>query len=146
MSAGALTLFDSTLNGLLRGTVPPLDVSPFTALLLAPGYVPDTAAHSVFADVEAFELKATDAVRLLLTGTMVTGAAFHSDDLMFGDPISIGPVRHMALVAGNPGGLVPSSMLIGVADLAPAGGALEAQRGRFAVTAPAAGWFSLARL
>ena len=146
MPAGALTLFDSTLTGLLRGTVPPLDTSPLTALLLAPGYAPNIAVHSVFADVEAYELKAVDAVRLLLTGTSVSGASFQSDDLIFGDPVSIGPVRYMALLAGNPDALTPSSMLIGVADLTPTGDALEAQRGRFAVTAPTAGWFSLSRL
>ena len=146
MLAGALTLVDSMLNGLLRGTVPPLDTSPLTALLLAPGYVPNTAKHSVFTDIEAFELKANDAVRLLLTGTSVAGGAFRSDDLIFGDPISIGPVRYLAFLAGNPGALAPSSMLIGVADLSPTGGALEAQRGKFAVTAPSAGWFNLARL
>jgi len=145
MPSGTLTLFDATLNALLRCALPSLETAPYTALLLAPGYVPNAATHSVFADVEAFELTSSEAVRVQLTGGLVTAAAFHSDDIIFGDPVTLGPVRYMALLAGVPAALTSSSILLGVADLLPGGGALEAQRGRFSVSAPAAGWFSLTR-
>jgi len=144
MPTGTLCLFDSTLDGLLRGTVPALDTSVLTGLLLAPSYVPNPAAHSVFADVSAHEFMPENPFRKQLTGTHVTAQSFHSDDIIFGDPVTLGPVRYLAFVIALSGVISPTTRLLGVADLSPAGGALEAQRGKFSVTAPPAGWFGLA--
>jgi len=146
MLTGSLTLYDNALNGLVAGSFPSLQASPICAILLAPAYVPDAAVHARFADVSVHEAKSAGNLRLQLTGASVAAAAFHSNDLIFGDPVTLGPVRTLALVMGLAGGLTADSPLLGYIDLAPAGGALEAQRGRFAVAAPASGWFQLARV
>jgi len=145
MPVGALCLYDATLDALLRGSLPPLEASPITALLLAPSYMPAPEQDSCLADVSAHEVLSADARRLQLTGINISGAVFHSDDLVFGDPITLGPVRYIAFLLGIATGLKPDSLLLGVADLSPGGGALEAQRGHFSVTAPASGWFRLTR-
>lgn len=145
MVSAPLILNDTSLNSLLAGTLAPLGISPISAVLLSPAYVPDPVNHSSFAEIAAFELVSAETKRVQLTGVSITGAAFRSDDLIFGDPVTIGPARYLAFVMGAPKSLTPGSILLGVADLAPSGGALEAQRGRFSVKAPASGWFALNR-
>lgn len=145
-ATGPLDLYDSTLDALAASSFPALSSAPLSAVLLAPNYVPDFALHSRFADIAAYEVPGGDSLRVLLTGTNVAGAAFFSDDLIFGDPVTVGPVRYLALTIGAPNGLSDDSLLIGVADLSPLGGALEAQCGRFSVAAPAGGWFKISRI
>jgi hypothetical protein len=145
MPSGSLLVYDAALDALLKGTLPPFVSSPISAVLLSPSYVPNLAAHANFSDISASELSSSDTARLQLTGANVVAAAFRSDTLIFGDPVTLGPVRYMAFVLGLPKSLQPSSPLLGVADLSPTGGALEAQRGRFEVSVPPGGWFSLAR-
>jgi len=146
MLTGSLTLYDSALNALVAGSLPSLQSSPVSAVLLAPAYVPDTVAHARFADMSTHEVKSATEFRLQMTGVSVTVATFYSDDLVFGDPITLGPARYLALVLGFSAVLNADSPLLGYCDLVPGGGALEAQRGRFAVTAPAGGWFQLTRV
>ncbi|MBL4791006.1 MAG: hypothetical protein JKY60_18815 [Kordiimonadaceae bacterium] len=145
MITGSLNLYDSALAGLLSGRCSSLANTSVTAVLLSPGYAPDFAAHSSFADIVQAELKGAAALRHLLTGTRINGAAFLSDSLLFGDPVTVGPVRYVAMVMGTPKGLGTESALLGFLDVAPEGAALEAQRARFEIIAPAEGWFRLSR-
>jgi len=146
MLTGSLALYDSTLNGLLAGSFPALQSTPMTAVLLGPSYAPDAVSHNRFADVSQHETPSLAAVRLQLTGVSVATASFHTDDLVFGNPVTLGPVRYLVFVVGLPAGLNVDSPLLGYADLQPTGGALEAQRGRFSVAAPTGGWFQLTRI
>jgi len=143
MPSGPFCLYEPTLDTMLRGTSPSLDTSPISAVLLAPTYVPDIKAHSLFSHVQDHEFMASSQARLLVSGKQVLNAAFHSDDLIFGNPVTLGPVRYVAFVFGASKALKADSPLLGLIDLSPAGGAVEAQRGRFAVAVPEAGWFQL---
>ena len=145
MPSGSFCLYDATLDALLRCELPALETSTITALLLAPTYNPDPVTHSSFSDIMDHEIRSGDAARLHLTGASVTAATFRSDNLIFGDPVTIGPDRYLAFLSSVASALVPDSILLGVADLSPGGGALEAQRGRFEITVPAAGWFNITR-
>ena len=146
MLTGPLSLFDNALNRLVAGSFPALQSSPMSAVLLAPSYTPNITVDSRFADVSAYELLSAIGLRLQLTGVSVSGASFFSDDLVFGDPVTLGPVRYLVFVEGRPAAINPDSLLLAYADLAPSGGMLEAQRGRFSVAAPTPGWFQLTRV
>jgi len=143
MPAGPMLLYSAAVDALLRAQIP-LHATPITALLLAPGYVPDLALHTAYSDIAAYDLAPSR--RVSVTGTSVSAGAFRSDTLMFGDPLSTGPVRHCALVQAPATLFRPDSPLIGVIDLAPDGPPLEARNGPFTVTMPAGGWFQLASL
>ena len=143
MPSGPFCLYEPTLDTMLRGSLPSLDASPVSAVLLASTYVPDFKAHSLFSQVRDHEFIASSQVRLLISGKQVVNAAFHSDDLVFGDPVTLGPVRYVVFVFGASKALKADSPLLGLIDLSPAGGAVEAQRDRFAVAVPEAGWFQL---
>ena len=148
MPSGPLLLYDTVLKGLLTCETPSLLETPITACLLKTSHVADLSAHTRFSDIEADELTARDYKRTVLTGRQVlqnTGIpSFTSDTVVFGDPVTIGPVRYMAFVFGAPYGLKASSPLLGIAELS-TGGAVEAQRSAFSVASPESGWFSLAR-
>jgi len=148
MTAGPFLLYDSMLTALVAGALAPLPEADITAVLLSPAYVPDLAAHTAYGDVSAFEISGGDYHGLRLTGGAVAplsgaAAAFTSDPISWGDPVSLPPTRYMALVFGLPSALKSSSPLIGVQQLAT--GAVEAVRGAFTVSPPAGGWFHLAR-
>ncbi|MCJ9428687.1 hypothetical protein [Kordiimonas marina] len=148
MTAGPFLLYDTTLAALMAGTLNPLADTDITAVLLSPAYVPDLAAHTTYADISAAEIIGSDYRQLRLTGGMVAplsgaAAAFTSDPLNWGNPVTLPPTRYMTLLLGLPSALTPASPLIGVQQLTT--GAVEAVRGAFTVSPPAGGWFHLAR-
>jgi len=146
MDGGPITLYDSALYGMLACTQPGL-VSPITAVLLSAAHVPDMAEHTQFSHIKAEEIAGYDYARKQVTGqalSLVDGSVrFTSDTIQFGNPVTIGPVKYLALVFGSAGTLADSSVLLGLADLAPSSGAVESQNSGFAITPPAEGWFSL---
>jgi len=149
MTTGPLILSEAMLLALLSGTPERLDQAALTALLLTPDYLPDPVSHGVYADIAAYEVAATDYQRQRLHGgrfaATATGASFTSDPILFGDPVCLPPVRYLAFCFGLPAALEDDAPLVGVMDLAPGGVAVEAVRGRFAVTPPAEGWLTLAQ-
>ncbi|MFC3051649.1 hypothetical protein [Kordiimonas pumila] len=147
MDASPITLYDSALKVLLAGTMPALESARLAALLLRPSHTPSTASHAEFADILADEITGGTYARSAVTGlsvSLVDGAVrFTTDSIIFGNPVTVGPVRYLVLVFGSPKALVADSLLFGIADLAPVGGALEAQNSGFTITPPASGWFTL---
>jgi hypothetical protein len=149
MTTGPLILTDGMILRLVTREPAPLDVADLTAVLLSVHYTPDPAGHDTFGDIAAFEISAPDYARRRLFGGRFAagegGAAFHSDPLNFGDPVTFPPVRYLAFCFGTPMALPGASPLVGVMDLAPAGGAVEAVRSAFLIPPPPGGWFSLQR-
>lgn len=149
MPAGPLSVYDSALSGMLSQSLPSLVSSPVSAVLLNPGHEVDLAAHSRFSDVEAFEIDMAEYRRQPVTGARVIpgvgGASFHTDTIHFGDPVTIGPVAYLVIAYGAVPRLSNDSPLLGIAELSVEGGAVEAQRSSFSVSAPASGWFEFSR-
>lgn len=146
MPSGPLLLFDATLHGLLTCSVPAFD-GPLAGVLLSASYVPDMAVHSQYGDVTAYELSNADYAPAALTGQSLAFSEgqikFSSDTVQFGDPVKLGPAKYLALVFGHATALQASNLLLGVADLATSGGAVEAQNSGFSISPPATGWFSI---
>lgn len=148
MDGGPITLYDSALYGMLACTQPGL-VSPITAILLSAAHVSNMVAHSQFSHIKADEILGYDYARKQVTGQGLSlvdsSVRFTSDTIQFGNPVTIGPVKYLALVFGNKDTLADSSLLLGIADLAPSGGAVESQNSGFAIMPPVEGWFSLSQ-
>lgn len=149
MQVGPLFLTYTMPYSLLTGEPMRLDTVDLTALLLRPDYQPDASAHTSFGDIADHEVTAPDYQQQRLHGARflktATGASFTTDDLLFGDPICLPPVRYLAICIGLPKALDMSAPLVGILDLVPGGSAVEAVRGRFAITPPTEGWFTLAQ-
>ncbi len=148
MPAGPLRVYDSALHGMLNQSLPQIDATPLTALLLSPQHVVDFASHQVLADIKGHEISAMDYGRHSVKGARISmvpgGTAFFSDAINFGNPVTMGPVSFLAIVYGERQSLLDESPLLGIAELA-VGGAVEAQRSGFSVSAPPEGWFFLTR-
>ncbi|MEX0299201.1 MAG: hypothetical protein AB3N28_09030 [Kordiimonas sp.] len=148
MPAGPLRVYDSALLGMLDQTLPPLDTATLTALLLSPRHVVDLASHQILLDIKDDEISAADYARASVNGARLSkvpgGASFFSDPIHFGDPVTMGPVSFLAMVYGELHSLSDASPLLGIAELS-VGGAVEAQRSRFSISAPPEGWFFLTR-
>ncbi|WP_286828751.1 MULTISPECIES: hypothetical protein [Kordiimonas] len=149
MITGPLQLYDQSLVALLDGSRKLLDEAKLTALLLNATYVPDLSAHATLADVSGFEIAGGDYHRRSVTGGAIqaaTGvAAFTSDAISWGDPVTLPPAKYLAICYGALGTLAPESPLLGVMDLAGSAPSVEAVRSSFRVTPPASGWFTLSR-
>jgi|GEM_PF-3866433 len=149
IATGPLQLYDRSLVGLLDGSRKLLDEASLTALLLSSNYVPDLAVHRVLADVSAFEVSGGDYRRRSVTGGTIlasTGAAaFSTDAISWGDPVTLPPVKYLAICYGALGTLAPDSQLLGVMNLAGDAPSVEAVRSSFSVSSPLGGWFSLTR-
>lgn len=146
---GPLLLYDQALLPLLRKSYPSLEEAGLIAVLLEAAYVPDLSTHSRFADIRADEIAAADYRRQVVTGGQLTASGgvvcFTSDPISWGNPVTLPPLRYMAILYGGPGLLTDDSPLLALMDLGPAGGAVEAVRGDFTLTPPNTGWFSLTR-
>lgn len=148
MATGSMLPYDAILKGLLTRETPCLLETPITACLLAPSHVVDLSAHRVFSQIKASEIKDRDYKRVQVTGARVEDTSgrpyFHTDKLMFGDPVTLGPAGYLAFVFGLANGLTDNNVLLGISELAQ-NGAVEAQRSVFLVEPPADGWFHIQR-
>lgn len=149
MITGPLQLYDKSLVALLDGSRKLLDEAKLTALLLKTSYVPDLTVHSTLADISAFEVSGDDYQRRSVTGGAIQAspgaAAFTSDTISWGDPVTLPPAKYLAICYGALGTLALDSPLLGVMDLAQGAPSIEAVRSSFRVTPPATGWFTLSR-
>lgn len=149
MITGPLNLYDKSLVALLDGSRKLLDEAKLTAMLLNATYVPDLSAHATLADVSAFEVAGWDYTRRSVTGGAIqasTGAAaFTSDAISWGDPVTLPPAKYLVMAYGALGTLAPDSPLLGVMDLNESAPSVEAVRSSFRVTPPTSGWFALSR-
>lgn len=148
MPTGQFLLFDAAVRELLLCDSASLESADLTACLLTNGYVPDLAGHEEFGDVSAYEASGLDYRQARVKGSAIVdatgGAAFTSDAISFGNPVSIPFVKYLLLVRGLPGALRSSSRLVGVLDLN-TGGIVEALRDEFTITPSVGGWFQVTR-
>ena len=145
MTTGSMKLYGTAFAGIM--TVLRLDQARLAAVLLDGRYVPAMDSHSRYGDIKPFELGGGTYVPQPVNGVRVEevagGAAFHTDTIRWPAPANLMPARYLALVFGTAGALKQTDRLFGLVDLAPGGGAVEAQRGHLSVSPGEDGWFSL---
>lgn len=150
MAMGTMDVYDATLEAAFKGTLGDLTSIGVAAALLGSGHTVDLDTHATWSDVSADELStAGDYDSVALSGKAVTqitgGIKFDSNDITYGDPVTIEDAKYLVLVAGTAGSLGASDKLIAIADLRSEGGTKGSDNSEFSIQAPAAGWFTVTR-
>lgn len=150
MIVGSFSVYDNTLRAMANSTLVDLSAGPITAVLLGEGYAPDFAAHQTFSDISSFEVVGGDYARQQVNNPALTNVAggyqFTSSDILFGNPVNISGVKYLVFVAGSPGAISTTSLLIGFQDLNLGGGEIESINSEFTVQTPVGGWFQMSRV
>lgn len=146
MNTGPMRLYAPAFETLLRPFEP--ERAAFAAVLLSARYVPDFSAHRQYAYIAEHEIAGgtyrSQAVNAVRIEGMDGGAVLTSDPVLWAAPSDLMPARYMAFVLGHASRLRPTDALFGLLDLAPTGGAVEAQRGSLRISPdPVNGWFAL---
>lgn len=143
MMTGPMRLYSPTFEKVL---IQRLDGFRLAAVLLDGRYQPDMQAHTTIADIAAFQVQGGTYVPVSVNGARVDpvpgGSGFFTDAVFWPAPSDLMPARYMAFVRGAASALGPSDTLFGLVDLAPDGGAVEAQRGSLRISPSATGWFA----
>ena len=143
MMTGPMRLYAPTFETLLTQR---LDSIRLAAVLLDGRYQPDMRLHTTMADVTAFEIAGGTYSPANVNGARVDsvpgGCGFFTDAVLWPAPSDLRPARYMAFVRGAASALGPTDTLFGLVDLAPDGGAVEAQRGSLRISPSATGWFA----
>lgn len=150
MAMGAMNLYDAALEAIFEGGVGSLESVGIAATLLGSGHTVDLDTHDTWSDVSGDELStAGDYDSVALTTKAVAqitdGISFDSDNIAFGDPVTIEDAKYLVLVIGTAGSLSGTDKLLGIADLRSEGGTVGAVGSEFTVQAPAGGWFTVTR-
>lgn len=143
-----MTVFGPALAQVLSGLLPAISTADFSAHLLAPTAQFENGFLTSLAEVSGYLLGNQAPFIAPVQGTRIeTGLdgapSFHTDALVFGDPITTPPFRYIALAYGLPGAPLSEKAMICYLDLAPAIGAVEVVNGPLRVNPPADGWFKI---
>lgn len=148
MQNASMTVFGPALTQILNGILPSIPVANFSAHLLSPTTQFDATVITSLADLTGFQIGDQAPYAISVSGCRIeadaNGApAFHTDTIVFGDPITTPPFRYVALAFGLLGVQASNKPLLGYLDLAPSSGAVEVVNGPLSIAPPSEGWFKI---
>lgn len=143
-----MTVLGPALAQMLSGLLPAVSTANFSAHLLAPSTQFETGFLTSLSDVSDYLVGHQIPFVAPIHGARVEldleGApCFHTDALVFGDPVSTPPFRYIGFAYGLPDAPLSEKSLLGYLDLAPTTGAVEVVNGPLHVQPPAEGWFNI---
>lgn len=149
MAVGNFLVMDEALEAMANSALGDLDGLAVTAVLVGSSYTPDMATHATYAHVSGDEISGNNYAQVALTGASLQdiagGVRFDSNDISWGNPVTIPAAKYLVLVVGTAGSLAAGDKIIGIQDLNTAGGTVHSINAEFTIHAPTSGWFDLKR-